>query len=182
MGKVNIFKEDLVPLVEQGLTERKIAETLGYSVMSIRKAMRKMGLKTQRAQEKRKCIVCGAQLSGRQFYYCSAKCKGTTRKNYKSTTGHAVTERGKRKKLQILLEKGCRCSKCGYDKNMTALCFHHVNADEKSFDLDVRNFAAFNIDRLREEANKCIILCHNCHMELHHADGNIEQLQKTFNL
>ena len=182
MGRVNIFKEDLIPLIEEGLPERKIAERLGYSIMSIRKAMRKMGLKTKRAANKRQCVCCGKQLTGRQFYYCSQNCKIKTFNTKHSSNGTPVTERGKRKKLQILLEKGCKCAKCGYDKNMSALCFHHVNMEEKSMNLDIRNFAAQNIDKLREEANKCIVLCHNCHMELHHSDNEVSQLRKDFKM
>lgn len=182
MGKVNIFKEDLIPLIEEGLSERKIAEKLGYSVMSIRKAMRRFFLKTKRAENKRFCVHCGKQLTGKQFYYCSQNCKIKTFSSTRSKNGTPLTERGKRKKLQILLEKGCKCAKCGYDKNMSALCFHHVNMEEKTMNLDIRNFTAQNIDKLREEANKCIVLCHNCHMELHHSDNEISQLRKDFSM
>jgi len=60
------------------------------------------------------------------------------------------------------LSKGC--SICGYNKCAAALVFHH-NGDKKygiSEGLNSRR-----IDTLKEEMDKCIILCQNCHVELH---------------
>ena len=59
-----------------------------------------------------------------------------------------------------------QCELCGYNKNSAALCFHHKTA-EKNFEL---NSSGLNrdLDELRYEIAICAILCHNCHMELHH--------------
>ena len=75
MGKVEITKEQLLPLIEAKLTERKIAKEIGHSLMSTRKAMKRYGLKTWRARKLRTCLVCGKELTGKQVYYCSGKCK-----------------------------------------------------------------------------------------------------------
>ena len=58
------------------------------------------------------------------------------------------------------ISKGC--SICGYNKCAEALCFHH-NGD-KEFDIAS---GRQNSEQLEEEMNKCIVLCFNCHQELH---------------
>ena len=62
--------------------------------------------------------------------------------------------------------KNCRCEICGYDKNHSALCFHHLH--NKLFPLDIRNCSNRKWEDLLNEALKCQVLCHNCHMEIHH--------------
>ena len=61
--------------------------------------------------------------------------------------------------------KGGKCEKCGYDKCMRALEFHHLNPNEKDFGLS-KNLSK-SISALKAEADKCILLCSNCHAEEH---------------
>lgn len=57
--------------------------------------------------------------------------------------------------------KASGCQACGYKKCMQALCFHHLS------DKDVDVSKASTITMLRNEMKKCVVLCHNCHAELH---------------
>ena len=75
--------------------------------------------------------------------------------------------RGLKRKLEAIESHGGKCSNCGYSKNIAALDFHHKNPDEKEYQLDVRHFANTNPDKLKEELDKCILLCANCHREIH---------------
>ena len=59
------------------------------------------------------------------------------------------------------------CEKCGYDRNYAALEFHHVDSDRKSFQLDLRSLSNRKWSVIMKEAEKCILLCSNCHAELH---------------
>ena len=69
--------------------------------------------------------------------------------------------------------KGGCCENCGYDKNLAALQFHHRNPHEKTFGLDVRKLSNTRWDSILIEAEKCDLLCGNCHMEEHYPDmGN----------
>lgn len=60
---------------------------------------------------------------------------------------------------------GARCSICGYDKYIGALEFHHVNPDEKEFSFS--KMRSYNFERVKPELDKCIVVCSNCHKELH---------------
>ena len=70
----------------------------------------------------------------------------------------------KRKQLLDILD--CKCSKCGYSKNISALDFHHLQ--NKKYNLSIREMAsATPIEELVKEVDKCIILCANCHLIEH---------------
>lgn len=85
-------------------------------------------------------------------------------------------ERGIKRKLELINLKGGKCEVCGYNKNISSLEFHHKNPSEKSFPLDVRHLSNTNIDKLKEEVAKCILLCANCHREIHNPDKDIDNI------
>ena len=58
------------------------------------------------------------------------------------------------------LLKGCAI--CGYNKCVSALEFHH--RENKEF--HIGQFHG-NLKKLKTEMGKCIVLCANCHRELH---------------
>lgn len=63
--------------------------------------------------------------------------------------------------------KGGSCLKCGYSKCQRALTFHHRQPDLKKFTLDLRNIGNRGWKTVLAEAEKCDLLCMNCHAELH---------------
>lgn len=54
---------------------------------------------------------------------------------------------------------------CGYAASPRALHFHHIDPSLKAFSLNARG-AALSLERLRAEAQKCVLLCSNCHAEV----------------
>jgi hypothetical protein len=72
--------------------------------------------------------------------------------------------------LSLKKEYGGCCTKCGYDKCFDALHFHHKDASTKNaYYLGVGEIAkTCSLTKAREEAKKCVLLCANCHIELHH--------------
>jgi hypothetical protein len=56
------------------------------------------------------------------------------------------------------------CSKCG-ENDEKSLLFHHRNPEEK--DNKVTQLYKYGIKKVREEIEKCDVLCHNCHIKLH---------------
>jgi len=73
--------------------------------------------------------------------------------------------RYKDRKQTILETLGINsCSRCGYNKYVGALHFHHINGDGKDFNLSKNH----SVQNTLEEAKKCIVVCANCHHEIHY--------------
>lgn len=66
--------------------------------------------------------------------------------------------------------KGAKCVRCGYNQNYAALEFHHPDPHEKEFQLDLRSLSNRRWNAVLEEAAKCLLLCSNCHAEVHNPD------------
>jgi hypothetical protein len=116
-----------------------------------------------------KCQVCQTLLIGRQRNFCSIKCKVQTT-NFKHQNYTAQQARGLERKKQLIEIAGGECCDCGYKKNISALEFHHLNPDKKSFGIDLRKCSCSKWDRLVEEVKKCVLICANCHRERHNPD------------
>lgn len=58
---------------------------------------------------------------------------------------------------------GGKCSKCGYNRCIIALEFHHKDPSKKSFTISGKHCLSWQ--RIREELDKCVLLCANCHRE-----------------
>ncbi|MDD3488116.1 MAG: hypothetical protein PHH35_02070 [Candidatus Pacebacteria bacterium] len=86
----------------------------------------------------------------------------------------AVTARRKRLKAMAIEYKGGKCIFCGYNKCNDALDFHHISSKDKEFGLSVRGLTR-SWEKITKELNKCILVCANCHRELH---AGILQLPK----
>ena len=69
----------------------------------------------------------------------------------------------------ILLEHfgEIKCSNCGYDKHKSVIDCHHVDPSEKEYSVAKFRSSRRNIDVMRKELAKCILLCANCHRETH---------------
>ena len=115
------------------------------------------------------CLQCNKALTGRQSKYCSRQCKNIYL-NQSLQSYEAQQVRGRRRKLKLIKLYGNKCGVCGYDKNYAALEFHHKVPAEKSFQLDLRSLSNRSWEVILEEANKCLLLCSNCHAEHHNPD------------
>ena len=78
----------------------------------------------------------------------------------------AVSKRRKRLREMAREYKGGKCTICGYKKSQRALSFHHVNPKNKEFDLSSRGLTR-SWERIKKEIDKCVLICANCHMEVH---------------
>ena len=88
----------------------------------------------------------------------------------------AVARRRKQLKQKALIYKGSKCCICGYNKYEGALEFHHLEPDKKDFSLSVRGLTR-SWERIVVELDKCILVCANCHRELH-ADSSAASKRK----
>ena len=129
------------------------------------------------------CLNCGKELTGRQTKFCCKKCKMEYYKkekgiSYNSEYSQKKDAHGYYLKYKLILARGGKCENCGYDKNISALQFHHINPSEKSFTLDARTIERKSDEEVIEEFNKCKLLCANCHAELHYPELIMDNYRK----
>lgn len=68
----------------------------------------------------------------------------------------------KTKKLQAVEYLGGKCSKCSYNKCLSALEFHHPKGRKKE-----QINMGWNWERIKNAIMECILVCSNCHREIH---------------
>ena len=78
----------------------------------------------------------------------------------------AVTERRRKLKRMVVEYKGGICQLCGYSNFYGALDLHHTGDSPKSFGIAAGGFSR-SWDSIKKEADKCVLLCANCHREVH---------------
>ena len=69
-----------------------------------------------------------------------------------------------RTKVRLLEYKGGACERCGYNRCPEALEFHHLDESTKDFQI---SGTTRSWDKMKAEADKCILVCANCHREIH---------------
>lgn len=119
---------------------------------------------------KKICEICE-----KEFYtnsstriYCY-ECSGdSTRTNYESRK-HQKTILRRSMKLQAIKLLGSKCSICGYNRCVDALEFHHKDPKKKEFRLGAGNTMSWK--EYKRELSKCILVCSNCHKEIHSEIG-----------
>lgn len=95
------------------------------------------------------CIRCGRE-------------KNCGRKHCNSCN---VTLSRKKRAKKVREHFGGKCTLCGYSKCLEALEFHHRDPTQKNF--TISNGGTKAIRNIIIEAEKCIMVCANCHREIH---------------
>lgn len=127
------------------------------------------------------CKTCGKQVENRSNntkIFCSKLCKS---RDFQGNTVERQKRVGLERKTRLIEMKGGCCEKCGYDKNMAALSFHHREPDNKSFCLDMKQLSNRSDAVIMEEFAKCDLLCMNCHIEHHNPRFNKESQRRDSN-
>ncbi|MFH0892578.1 MAG: hypothetical protein V1867_07455 [Candidatus Falkowbacteria bacterium] len=78
----------------------------------------------------------------------------------------AVDKRRKLIRKMSIDYKGNKCAICGYNKCVQVLEFHHLNSEEKDFGISAKGYTR-SWNKVKTELDKCILLCANCHREVH---------------
>jgi hypothetical protein len=78
----------------------------------------------------------------------------------------AVQRRREGIKKMAVEYKGNSCEICGYDKCISALEFHHLDPTQKDFGIS-QNGITRSWEKVKIELDKCIMVCSNCHREIH---------------
>lgn len=108
----------------------------------------------------------------KRCFDCSPYKPGIVPNTERKPSSIKVVSWRKRAKLKAIQHKGGCCQICGYNRSVSALVFHHLDPSKKDFGLagNTRSW-----ESILAEIEKCVLLCANCHSEVH--DGLI-QLQE----
>jgi 5-methylcytosine-specific restriction endonuclease McrA len=174
------LKEKMIELFDNGLNYNQILKKLGCSKGTI--SYHLSTFVQERKKEKKEFIeniksnppknredfirLYGDKLSNRDKQYFFNNFYKTPNKGTKK--GDVPKEYYQNKRYLIKKElveyKGGECVKCGYNKSLKALQFHHLNPKEKNF--NIGGVTTLN-EIVKKELDKCILVCANCHSEIH---------------
>jgi predicted HNH restriction endonuclease len=85
----------------------------------------------------------------------------------------AVAKRRKLIRTKLIEYKGGQCSICGYKKCADALELHHLDASKKDFGISSHGLTRA-WSKIVIEADKCILVCANCHREVHENNRKLQ--------
>lgn len=161
-------KDHLKELCEKGLSQREIAERFSISQTTVRYWLKKNGLSTHGnrsrehtgVREKHKDGLC--KIHGKTSFVLY-----NSRNTYRCRK--CDSERVHRHRTNMIarlkLEAGGKCTICGYNTYFGALEFHHLDAQKKLFNVNTGS-PSYSYKRYKAEAEKCVLLCSNCHKEV----------------
>jgi hypothetical protein len=171
-------KEYLEKLLNENFSLNQISKLTNKSLGSIRYWTKKYNLnsnhKTFSANDKlcdlhlktdkKLCTRCNQELPLSEFYQKRGVAYGSF--YCKKCTNTQTVERQQKRKMEWVEYKGGKCEKCGYDKYIGALEFHHNDPSKKDFTLAHVKLKTSDT-KIQEELDKCTLLCSNCHREVH---------------
>ena len=167
-------KIEMEKYIESGLSFNQISKESGKSLTTIRYWAKKHNIKsdfvTFKEQDKieygetRFCPRCKNNVDTKKFYQRRGRENSST--YCKTCTTDQTLDRVRKLKSQMIEYKGGCCVRCGYKKYQGALEFHHTDPKEKDFNPSQLKKYSFD-DRIKTELDKCILVCSNCHREIH---------------
>lgn len=155
--------EKLQNLISKGLTQREIANQVGCSQGNIKYWLAKFDLKTKACEKREiKCKLCGE--TNKDLFYVHKD--GRVRYRCKNCDNKETIKRFRNYKRQAVEYKGGKCVKCGYNKCLGSMDFHHLDSKQK--DLNWERMRKWSFEKIKKELDKCILVCRNCHGEIHY--------------
>jgi 5-methylcytosine-specific restriction endonuclease McrA len=104
------------------------------------------------------CPRCKNNLPLDKFYIR----RGNKPSSYcKTCTTKVTVERQIANKTKAVEYMGRECTKCNYKKYFGALEFHHLDPTKK--DLTIGKMRLRNFDKIKQELDKCVLVCSRCH-------------------
>lgn len=123
---------------------------------------RPIGLEIELPKEKL-CPRCGLVKESDEFYV--KRTENGLFAYCKTCSKERVVEIQRNLKIQAVEYKGGACCLCGYNLCVAAMDFHHINPQDKDFNISTLKGVTLN-DKVRRELDKCVLLCSRCHREV----------------
>lgn len=98
-----------------------------------------------------------------------------------SRQSEAVKTWRRRCKERIIEAMGGGCVVCGYNRCHASLDLHHIDPEHKDFGFGAIRANPKNWASLVVELRKCVLVCKNCHGEVHSGIAVVPQTAPRFN-
>jgi hypothetical protein len=184
-------KKQVLYLRKQGLTIPEISKTLGIGIGTIGYHLKNQNLKSKKLKTQKDLTFNEIELIVKTYIKLKGNLKKTnleidfaskwtiknilikeniynkfkpTEKEIRRKKSLNVINWKKQKKLLLIQHKGGKCERCGYNKCEEALEFHHLDPTKKDFTISSNSYS---FQKMKTEADKCILVCSNCHREIH---------------
>jgi hypothetical protein len=154
--------DDIKKLINEKKNYSQIGRILGVHRTTVARICKENNIVLIK-EKNTKCSICDKSL-------------GENKKNNTKCKGCVTRLRRLRIKIKSVEYLGGKCVKCGYDKHLAALTFHHKEPDKKEFNISYSKHSK-SWTELKEELDKCVILCSNCH-HIEHSKYDDEKLIK----
>jgi predicted HNH restriction endonuclease len=154
---MNWTEEELTFLKEnypKNISLKDISEKLNRTIKSIHHKAVRSQIHRPRFPSNKPSNKQPAKIIDKRYY-----------EKHKEERYYKKMERRKKLKEEMIELLGGKCSICGYKKCNGALEFHHQREKEKMISILLKGNSR---EKILKEAKKCILLCANCHRELHH--------------
>lgn len=191
------MKDKILNLRKNGYTYNEIIKELGCSKSTVSYYCRKNGISRYDNSIK----ISNDLIEKMQLYYneCNSSRKVSKKFNVSrnqvskyvklnSKKTSTKTEDDKRKssvksviywrqraKIKLVEYKDGKCIVCGYNRCIQSLHFHHTDPREKDFTISGKTLS---LEKMKKEVDKCILVCSNCHTEIHNNIINVNDYIK----
>ena len=173
-----IERDTFEELAAAGFSITGIAESVRRSPATVRHWLAKYGLETTSTVQRR--ITKDARSTGKLIVQRTCRHHGLTDFWLEARGAcrclrcrrDAVVLRRRKVKETLVADAGGACAICGYSRYSGALQFHHLEPTEKVFTLSADGVSR-SIERARHEAEKCVLLCANCHAEVENGRAEV---------
>ena len=175
LKKLNLDKDLILSLHNDGWTDKEIAEKLGCERSNITYHLNKMGITN------RKSKIDNIELRNRISNALLGRYTGPNNPNYKGYNDEKIIARGIFKTFSKRKIRECNytCQHCG--QHGGDLETHHIKPFNIIFDEFIRDEYSGNIENLYNEIinykdfineENMVVLCHDCHFKVHYSDDH----------
>lgn len=161
-------KNELEKSIEEGLSQRQIAQRFDIGQSTVRYYLQKYDLRTKlplynkNVVSEQICVICGKRIDSRR-----RKC------------GMCNTKiRRYRTKKSAVFFMGGKCNDCGWSGNISGFEFHHIRGVKE---FEIGKVANKSWSAIKKELKKCELLCARCHRIKHSKyedDVFLEEVEK----
>lgn len=169
-------KKQFNDLIEAGYSQREIAKELNVAQGTIKYWLRKLDLKTKLKKGGQQILYidkhskqCGKckEIKTNDCFYKQSK-NGLFQGICKKCSNKHTVERVRIIKIKMINYKGGKCNNCSLKLEEThpnVFEFHHL--DRRNKDINFNKIKSRNWEYIKNEIDKCELLCANCHRLAH---------------